>query len=74
MIGRVLGVVIAVSVVGAGALGCKKELTVDDCKDQCKKIGDEARAKCTEAKEICDPAKTKGDESCHKTCDLAFQK
>ena len=68
---RGLGIVAAL-VLGASLVGCKKEMTADDCKAKCVTIGAEEAAKCTMPAEICAEAKKKGDENCRKTCELAF--
>lgn len=57
-----------------GAVGCKKQLTLEDCKARCVTVGTEQRAKCTESALICDEGKKLGDENCNKMCDGAFAK
>jgi hypothetical protein len=64
----------ALALAAAHVVGCKKEMTVEDCKAKCVQVGAEHAAKCTMGKEICDEAKKKGDENCNKTCELAFTK
>jgi hypothetical protein len=71
---RTLVMLAAWTLAAAHLTGCKKEMTVEDCKAKCVTVGAEQAAKCTMAKEICDEAKRKGDENCNKTCELAFPK
>lgn len=65
--------VVAAVLALASVSGCKKKMTVDDCKAKCKQVGEEHHAKCDLGKEACDEVKQKGDADCFKTCELAFK-